>query len=163
MHNEGSGGCQVQPTDNNRELVYCFNDPMVDPPGNRPANEWRELAQPQGKPVGPAPLGALRVCGPRWESWEVETRVPSGKTTGRSQASPPPSPPAVGSGKGGEADGAVGQRMKGIIRLPYQLGSQLLYCDQAKFSGPQCPHLLGRDTKIIPAVSPPSQGVGRIR
>lgn len=25
-----------------RELVYCFNDPTVDPPGNRPANERRQ-------------------------------------------------------------------------------------------------------------------------
>lgn len=44
LHNAGSDGCQVQPTDNPtiRELVYCFNDPMVDPPGNRPANERRQ-------------------------------------------------------------------------------------------------------------------------
>ena len=33
----------------------------------------------------------------------------------------------------------------------------------SKLSGPQCPHLSGRDTKIIPAISPLSQGVERIR
>lgn len=47
-HNAGSGGCQGQPAGNPTilELVYCFNDPTVDPPGNRPANERRRSWHP---------------------------------------------------------------------------------------------------------------------
>lgn len=55
LHNAGISGCQVQPT-NNRELVYCFNDPTVDPPGNRPANERRQSwHSPKGSLSGQLP------------------------------------------------------------------------------------------------------------
>lgn len=55
QHNAGSVGARSSPP-NNQQLVYCFNDPVVDPPGNRPANERSQSwHSPKGSLSGQLP------------------------------------------------------------------------------------------------------------
>lgn len=64
---------------------------------------------------------------------------------------------------GGRSHGLENGRLDGTSHSSLRSKLLVTLTKLSKLPGPQCSHLSGKDTQIMPAVSPLSQGVGRIR